>query len=63
MGATATCDNAGTSSHAGAHAGVINSSISVYGYTWTTSTRIYWKVGATTSVKQKTAVLGQSDFA
>jgi hypothetical protein len=63
QGATATCDNAGTSAHAGAHSGVLNSTISVFGFSWTTSTRIYWKTGAASPVKQKTAVLGESDFA
>lgn len=61
--ATATCDNAGTSAHAGAHSGVLNTTVNIFGFNWTTSTRIYWKTGAASVVKQKTAVLGESDFA
>jgi hypothetical protein len=63
LGATATCDNAGTSSHAGNHSGTINTSVVILGFTWTTATRVYWKTGVSSVVKQKTAVLGESDFA
>lgn len=62
LAATATCDNAGTSAHAGAHSGVLNTTVTIFGYNWTTSTRIYWKTGVSSVAKQKTAVLGQSDF-
>jgi hypothetical protein len=62
LGATATCDNAGTSAHAGNHSGTINASITVMGITWTTSARIWWRTGVTVPVKQKTATLGESDF-
>ncbi|QBP31031.1 hypothetical protein SEA_REFUGE_8 [Mycobacterium phage Refuge] len=59
---TVTCDNAGTSTHAGNHSGLLPSSISVFGFTWNTSTRIHWKAGVTTAVKQKVATIGESDF-
>lgn len=62
-GATATCDNAGTSTHAGAHSGLINIAITIWGFTWDTTTRVWWKANVASPVRQKTAVLGQSDFA
>lgn len=62
-GTTVTCDNAGISTHAGNHSGMLPSSWKVFGFTWTTSVRVYWKAGATSTVRQKPAVLGESDFA
>lgn len=62
-GVTVTCDNAGTSAHAGNHAGLLPSSITVFGRTWTTSVRVYWKAGVASFVKQKVATIGESDFA
>ena len=59
---TVTCDNAGTSSHAGNHSGLLPSTWTVLGQTWTTSIRVYWKASVASVVKQKVAVLGESDF-
>lgn len=61
---TVTCDNAGTSSHAGNHSGMLPSTWTLFpGITWTTAVRVSWKAGATSVVKQKAATLGESDFA
>lgn len=61
-GVTVTCDNAGTNTHAGNHSGLLPSGITVFGWAWGTSTRVYWKAGVTTMVKQKVATVGESDF-
>jgi hypothetical protein len=71
---TVTCDNAGTSAHAGNHSGVMSQTVTVFGraYNWS-SQRVYWKAvasggagtGGTATLpgRQKAAVLGESDFA
>jgi hypothetical protein len=61
---TVTCDNAGTSAHAGNHSGLLTQSLTVLGrtYNWT-SQRVYWKATAARPGRQKVATVGESDFA
>ncbi|ACH62114.1 hypothetical protein MYRNA_113 [Mycobacterium phage Myrna] len=58
-GVTITCDNAGTSTHAGLHSGLLN--YTFFGRVWS-STRVYWSGAVSRVVAQKPAVLGESDF-
>jgi len=70
-GVVVTCDNAGTSAHTGLHSGLVTQSVTLFGrtYNWS-SVRVYWKataagvVSGTATVmgRQKTAVLGESDY-
>ena len=58
-GVVATCDNAGTSTHAGRHSGLIT--FSLFGRVLNSS-RVYWENNTARTVSQKVAVLGQGDF-
>lgn len=62
-GITVTCDNAGTSAHAGNHSGLLTQSLTAFGrdYSWS-SKRVWWKATAARTVYQKAATLGESDY-